>query len=54
MELFDNFIWESDYNGYEVGYDDIDVVGLYRLKNTSLYIYINYENNNILKYMERD
>lgn len=52
MELSGNLIWESDFNGYELGYEDMDVIGLYRLESTSLYVYINYENNKILKYWE--
>ena len=31
--------WYSDWNGYEVGYPEIDAVGLYRIdENTCAYI----------------
>lgn len=26
----ENLMWSSDWNGYEVGYPDVDVIGLYR------------------------
>lgn len=39
--------WSSDWNGYEVGYDDIDVVGLYRSSGHSYYI--NAENGQVLE-----
>ena len=40
--------WESDWNGYEVGYDDVLVVGLYMLDDET-YAYIDVENNIILE-----
>lgn len=31
--------WSSDWNGYEVGYADIDVVGLYRMRGAPVMFY---------------
>lgn len=41
--------WSSDWNGYEVGYDDIPVVGLYSFKGTEIYVYLNTEDGTILE-----
>lgn len=41
--------WSSDWNGYEVGYDDIDVVGLYSFPYTEVYVYINVDDGTILE-----
>lgn len=41
-------LWESDWNGDEVGFDDVPVVGLYRLKGTEVYFYIDSETHTIL------
>lgn len=57
---FKNLRWSSDWNGYEVGYDDIDVVGLYSFTLDSDWIdsdysdkevnmYINTENGEVLE-----
>lgn len=57
---FKNLIWSSDWNGYEVGYDGIDVVGLYSFTLDSDWIdndysdkevnmYINTENGEVLE-----
>lgn len=40
--------WQSDYNGYEVGYPNISVVGYY--VSGDLNYYINAENGEILEY----
>jgi hypothetical protein len=45
---YPNLCWSSDWNGDEVGFDDIDVVGLYSFPNTEIYIYVNVENGVIL------
>jgi hypothetical protein len=42
--------WESDWNGHEVGHDDVLVVGLYRLADTNTYFYIDMETNEIVEY----
>jgi hypothetical protein len=54
LEYNKDLLWSSDWNGYEVGYDDIDVVGLYRLVGTDVYFYIDVENNKILKVLDYD
>lgn len=42
MELHQNFMWSSDWDGHEVGYPDIPVVGLYTLRvNPNIDVYIN-------------
>lgn len=41
--------WSSDWNGDEVGYDDIPVVGLYSFKGTEIYVYLNTEDGTILE-----
>lgn len=41
--------WQSDWNGYEVGYDDIDVVGLYTSTKLGIDVYLNAENGEILE-----
>lgn len=41
---YTELVWSSDWNGYEVGYDDIGVVGLYSLKiNPEINFYIDVE-----------
>lgn len=42
-------IWQSDWNGDEVGYPDIPVVGLYQMKESSIQFYINTETNEIIE-----
>lgn len=37
-DLFRRIHWSSDWNGYEVGYPDINVVGLYSYHELNLYI----------------
>ena len=43
-------IWSSDWNGYEVGFDDIDIVGLYSKEVPSgiVNFYINIETGEVL------
>ena len=41
-------MWQSDWNGFEVGFDEIEVVGLYQLKDTELYFYIDYVKGKIV------
>ena len=36
--MYDNLVWMSDWNGYEVGFDDVETVGLY--KYYDLYMYV--------------
>jgi hypothetical protein len=45
---FEKLIWQSDFNGDEVGYDDVNVVGFYMdYMNNALYA-INMETMEIL------
>ena len=57
---FKNLRWSSDWNGDEVGYDDIDVVGLYSFtldsysmdngySDKEVNMYINTENGEVLE-----
>ena len=46
---FRDICWSSDWNGDEVGFDDIDVVGLYSLKDRSVYFYLDISNGNVLE-----
>jgi len=54
---FSNLKWESDYNGYEVGFPDVPVVGMYSTvqelnpgERQELNLYINTENGQILEW----
>ena len=40
--------WSSDWNGYEVGYPEISVVGLYTDKKEPYAYYINTETGEVL------
>lgn len=40
--------WQSDFNGDEVGFDDIDVVGLYSSVTLGHSLYLNTENGEVL------
>ena len=40
--------WLSDWNGYEVGFDDVEVVGLYSVLDTSISYYVDTENGYVL------
>lgn len=44
--------WSSDWSGDEVGYGDIDVVGLYSFPHTEIYMYLNMEDGTILEMWE--
>ena len=44
---YDDLIWDSDWNGYKVGYDNINTVGLYRLKDIpEIWLYLDVDNDN--------
>ena len=52
MVLFENIDysklhWQSDWNGDDVGYDSINVVGYYTYYNLNLYI--NIEENEVIE-----
>lgn len=49
---YDKIGWSSDWNGYEVGYEDIPVVGLYSFLGTEIYLYLNTEDSTILEMWE--
>lgn len=50
LQYNEDLIWQSDWNGNEVGYDEVDIVGLYRFKNgDEIYVYIDMESNQILE-----
>lgn len=40
--------WSSDWNGDEVGFDDVNVVGLYSVLDTSISYYVDTENGYVL------
>lgn len=47
----DGLGWSSDWNGYEVGYDNVDVVGLYSKRmddDRVISFYIDMDTNRIL------
>jgi len=44
--------WQSDWNGYEVGYPEIPVVGLYTSHKLGLDLYINTETGEVLEAWE--
>lgn len=50
----EDLIWQSDWNGYEVGYDDVPVVGLYQIAGTETYLLIDIENDEVLEKYEME
>lgn len=52
LEFNKDLLWESDWNGDEVGFPDVNVVGLYRLKDTQVYFYVDIEDMKILEAWE--
>lgn len=44
--------WESDWNGYEVGHDDVGVIGLWRWRDTGVYMYLDAETMEIVSVWE--
>jgi hypothetical protein len=52
LQFNKDLLWESDWNGYEVGFPDVQVVGLYNLRNTDVYFYIDMDNYTILEAWE--
>jgi hypothetical protein len=51
MEFMFDLHWQSDWNGDEVGYDDINIVGLYSLETVmnTVYFYIDMETGAVLE-----
>jgi hypothetical protein len=52
IESWSEVGWSSDWNGYELGYDHIPVVGLYSFIGTDTYCYIDTETGTILETWE--
>lgn len=52
----DNLYWSSDWNGYEVGFPDSEVVGLYSQdRDDGRYsFYIDFERDEILDFWKDD
>lgn len=46
--------WYSDWNGDEVGFPNVDVVGLYGSDELGTDFYVNSENGEVLAVMVRD
>lgn len=46
--------WYSDWNGYEVGFDDVLVVGLYGSEKLDCDFYINVESSEVLRVLPRE
>lgn len=44
--------WQSDWNGCEVGYPEVSVVGLYGWRDTNVELYLNVETMEILDMWE--
>ncbi len=40
--------WNSDWDGEEIGYDDVLVVGLYSVQDTDIDVYIDTETGRVL------
>lgn len=45
---FEKLIWQSDFNGYEMGYDEVNVVGVYMHPNFDIIFEIDMETMEIL------
>lgn len=44
---YDKMHWHADWNGDEVGYDNVSVIGLYSIGD--MYMYIDIENDSIVE-----
>lgn len=52
IDEFDKLRWSSDWNGYEVGFPEVDVVGLYGLELPSgqdIELYIDVDSGKVLE-----
>ena len=50
LQYNEDLIWQTDWNGDEVGYNEVNIVGLYKFKNgDEIYAYIDTESNRILE-----
>ena len=52
----DNLYWSSDWNGYEVGYPESEVVGLYwqEIEDGRYSFYIDFEKDEVLDFWKDD
>lgn len=41
--VFNDLRWQSDWDGEDIGYEDINVVGVYTSQEHSVFVYINVE-----------
>jgi len=44
-----NLRWQSDWNGYEVGYPLVPVVGLYTCDKLGVDVYVNTETGDVIE-----
>lgn len=49
---YSDLAWSSDWNGEEVGYDEVEVVGLYSFLGTDVFVYLDTEDGTILDIWE--
>ncbi len=49
-----DLMWGSDWNGHELGFDDVPVVGFYTSDKLSCDFHIDMENNEIIEVMKHD
>lgn len=54
IEDYSDFHWYSDWNGYEVGYPEYDVIGLYSLPDTDIYMYVDTASGYIVEVWHED
>lgn len=47
-----DLLWQSDWNGEEVDHPDVQVVGMYRWRDTGVYVYLNTETLEIIDIWE--
>ena len=50
--FLEGLAWQSDWNGDEVGFDDVDVVGLYSMEKDTGEIYNFYIDMNELRVLD--
>ena len=49
LEFNKDLMWLSDWDGHEVGHPNVLTIGLYKLKDSEVYFYIDYSNNKIVE-----
>lgn len=52
LVLNEDLIWQNDYNGYETGFKDVNIVGIYQLNDTDVFFYIDMETGKILQWVQ--